>query len=86
MNIYRISQDTNSGYDTYDSAIVIASNEEEARNIHPNGIVDYMNQDKDWYHFTWTEPHNVKVELISHIVGEYYFVNGTVLCASFNAG
>ena len=36
MNIYLISQTENTGYDTYDSAVVCAENEEEARTTHPN--------------------------------------------------
>ena len=45
MNLYRISQDINNNYDTYDSAIVAASSEESARRIHPD-------EDK------WSEEHN----------------------------
>ena len=37
MNIYKISQTINDDYNTYDSCIVIAENEEEAIKIHPNG-------------------------------------------------
>ena len=33
MNIYLISQETNKGYDTYDSAVVFAESEEEAMQI-----------------------------------------------------
>ena len=36
MNIYKISQEVNSEYDTYDSAIVLAESEEVARLIHPD--------------------------------------------------
>lgn len=49
MKIYRISQDDNNGYDTYDSAIVIAKNEEEAKRIHPDDIWEkggYYDEDK----------------------------------------
>ena len=37
MNIYKIWADDWLGYDTYDSAIVVAENEEAARHIHPGG-------------------------------------------------
>lgn len=33
MNLYLISQDVNNDYDTYDSAVVAAESEEEARGI-----------------------------------------------------
>ena len=36
MKIYKISQDVNTDYDTYDAAIVCAENEDEARLINPN--------------------------------------------------
>lgn len=40
MNLYKISQDVNDGWDTFDSAIVAAKSEEDARNIHPDGTTD----------------------------------------------
>jgi hypothetical protein len=36
MNLYLVSQDINTGYDTYDSMIVSAESEIDARNIHPS--------------------------------------------------
>ncbi len=36
MKLYLISQDINSGYDSYDSAVVSAESEEDARKIHPD--------------------------------------------------
>lgn len=35
MKIYKISQNINTGYDTYDSAVVVAENEDEAKRIPP---------------------------------------------------
>ena len=35
MNIYLISQRENNDYDTYSDMVVVAKDEEEARNIHP---------------------------------------------------
>jgi len=35
MNIYKLSQKEVTGYDTFDSMVVIAENEEKARKIHP---------------------------------------------------
>lgn len=37
MKLYRISQEYNCGYDTFDSAIVAAETEDAARLTHPNG-------------------------------------------------
>ena len=42
MKIYLLSQDIVSGYDSYDSAVVIAENEDEARKIHPNILVTHI--------------------------------------------
>ena len=38
MNLYVLRQDKNNGYDTYDSAVVVANSEEEARNVIPGGF------------------------------------------------
>lgn len=35
MNLYKLTQSLNSGYDTYDSVIVAAENEHNAIRIHP---------------------------------------------------
>ena len=35
MKFYKLSQNFNTSYHTYDSCIVCAENEEEARKIHP---------------------------------------------------
>ena len=40
--IFLISQSECDGYDTYDSAVVVAENEKEAAKIHPNGSVRWM--------------------------------------------
>lgn len=37
MKLFKISQSVNTGYDTYDSSIVCAKDEVEARKYHPDG-------------------------------------------------
>lgn len=37
LRLWLIYQDANSGYDTYDSAVVVAPDEDAARNTHPRG-------------------------------------------------
>lgn len=73
--LYYLSQDDSRGYDTYDSCIVAAETEDEARNIHPLS---------GWGSRTWArKPEYVKVELLG------IAVPGTepgVILASFNAG
>lgn len=80
MNLYLISQSENNGYDTYDSAVVVAENEEDARNIHPSG----KNENWGYVFDSWcSSPNKVKVEYIGKPK------TGTlkgILLASFNAG
>jgi hypothetical protein len=89
MNLYKISQDSNCNYDTYDSAVVCAENEEMARNIIPrNSLLDegVMPASTDWSNPNtgWcASPDLVKVELIG--VASPGLPQG-VICASFNAG
>lgn len=78
MNLYLISQDVNDGWDTYDSAVVAAKSEQEARSIHPSGRESSPTWDQ-----TWTSPTNVKVELIGKAVPG---TKAGVICSSFNAG
>ena len=72
--LYLISQDKNSGYDTYDSAVVVAYSAKLAQKINPN-TPDY---------YAWTKPTNVKVQYIG-IASSKLKIN-SVVCASFNAG
>ena len=46
MNLYLISQDENIGYDTYDSAVVAAKSEKDARTIHPSEYVTHVTDGK----------------------------------------
>ena len=48
MKLYRISQEVNTGYDTYSDAIVCAENEEEARKTHPSEYTTHW-RDGKWY-------------------------------------
>jgi hypothetical protein len=77
MKLYRISQTSNRGYDTYDSAIVCAKSEDEARHTHPGAGWGELSA-------TWcNSPDQVTVELIGTAAP------GTrqgVVLASFNAG
>lgn len=59
MNIYRISQTFNLDYDSYSSAVVLATSICEAKTIFP-GEIDGRN---DVYN-SWCEPIHVSVELI----------------------
>lgn len=84
MNIYRISQTQNGGYDTYDSAVVCAPSEDVARNMNPsNGAVMTA---KEWDNpfGTWcSRPDQVTVQLIGTANDSQH---QGIVCSSFNAG
>lgn len=77
MNLYLISQNENDGYDTYDSLIVAANNEEEASTIHPDG--SWENPTMAWC----SSPALVTVEYIGKAAPN---VEKGLILASFNAG
>jgi hypothetical protein len=78
MDLYLVSQDVNDDWDTYDSMIVVAASEDDARSIHPNG---------NWggsFGGGWcSSPEQAKVKWIGIPRGD--MKRGVVL-ASFNAG
>jgi len=94
MKLFKIWQDVNDSYDTYDSAVVAADNENEAKHIYPAGNYYEWDGEKFFYAapngvnyiqklYDWTHPDNVKVQYI----GEAR--EGTekgIIVASFNAG
>lgn len=79
------------GYDTYDSAVVCACSEAEAKYIHPNGDSIFVNgkytvKETGYVHdglCGWIHPSEVQVTLVG--VAAEYIQPGTVVCASFNA-
>jgi hypothetical protein len=100
MNLYRISQQINNDYDTYDSAVVCAENEEEARRTHPSSFVTHYKNGK-WYgtrndgieYETGNDLYSdwVMLDQIDKIEVKYLGSAGSeiekgVICASFNAG
>ena len=79
MNLYLLTQDEETGYDTYDSVVVAALSEEQAKKMHPSG-------DDAWGYWSgcWpANPENVEVKLIGKAVKGT--VSGVIL-SSFNAG
>jgi hypothetical protein len=87
LYIYLISQDVNNDYDTYDSAVVIAKNEEEAKKIHPSPSSVYPNANNEGYFSegNWVEhTQQVKVRCIGTANSE--FKPNTIVLSSFNAG
>ena len=72
MKLYKLTQDKNDGWDTYDAAIVAAESEEIARTIEI-GDPDY----------SWAKPEHIVVEYLGE--AKEGTVRGEIL-SSFNAG
>lgn len=98
MNIYLVEQDTNTGYDTYDSFVCVAETEKEARETHPSFFVTHVKDGK--WHGTYNDKsgdyetgdhewvpfsrvETVKVTLIGTASDDQ---KRGVVIASFNAG
>ena len=93
MKLWLITQEANRSYDTYDSAIVAADDEAQARALHPNGHEKWMGdagwldivtgEAPRWIDSDWTHPANVTAKVIGDALPDT--AEGVVL-ASFNAG
>lgn len=85
MKIYVLRQDQNNSYDTYDSVVVAAEDEESAKRIHPDHTLG-DNWKDNWEHQdSWCEsPDLVSVEYIGTYEGKE--TEPHVILASFNAG
>jgi hypothetical protein len=89
--LYLLTQDAVTGTDTYDSAIVCAASEDEARRMHPGDQAEWfaanqprVAQPDSWLCGTWvSSPDQVKATLIG--IAAPGVKSGLVL-ASFNAG
>lgn len=81
MKLWILLNNTVRGYDTYDSCVVAAETEQEARMISPNGN-DLFGKDQ-WRNSTWCKaPEDVIVEYLGTTDRK---ISGVIL-ASFNAG
>ena len=82
MKIFKIYQNINRGYETFDSAVVIADSAEEAQKIHPAGA-EFSDYD-GWV----ARPDLVQIIYLGKVVGlpDDDIYPGAIICASFNAG
>lgn len=76
--LFLLSQDKVSGYDTFDSAVVVASTPEAAVHIHPSG-------DTSRWDDTWCKPEHVSAAYLGPCEDPDFEI-GDVVIASFNAG
>ena len=78
LKLYLLTQDVNTGYETYDSCVVAAYDEEDARTITP----DYASWDRMCS--SWARhPHEVEVQLLGTVTKG---IERGVVHESFNAG
>lgn len=82
MKLFLISQHENKDYDTYDSAVVCAPDEETARNMDPGSGKPYPFSKRAFSAWAWS-PDRVNVRYIGDALPS---VPVGVVCASFNAG
>ena len=81
MKIYLLSQNQYSSYDTYDSCVVCAESEEDAKTIHPDG--SNFSEKDDWMHCWANSLEDIRCQEIG--IANDKQIRG-VICASFNAG
>ena len=84
MKLYLLSQSENNGYDTYDSCVVCAENEDEAKSITPN----FSEKGKA---FEPSDPYGVWAYSLEGVKCKYIGeasddLSKGVVIASFNAG
>ena len=94
-NLYLISQHTNNRYETYDSIVVSAKDEDEARKINPDGSVTHY-RDGKWMgtrddgteyerdYCEWVEFKDID-QLTVQFIGKTELESGVIILGSFNA-
>ena len=98
--LWKLSQDENNDYDTYDSAVVVATDSVSASMIHPARYSDngepvyYFDKTDDCWRETlgdatnerhgWCRPSDVKVICVGEAAS--FLEAGSVVCSSYNAG
>lgn len=81
MKLFLIAQSHNKWFNTFDSAVVAAPDEETAKNMYPG---DGEPMDWDYIDRTWcVGPEHVSVTYLGEAENHVEF---GVICASFNAG
>ena len=85
MKLFLVSQNHNNNYDTFDSFVCAAKNENQAKNISPYG--KYINWEKinEFDSSSWVDKKDkINVKYIGEASPEY--TKRQIICASFNAG
>jgi hypothetical protein len=84
MKIFRVSLPSalRLGWDSYDSFVCVAQDEDEARHLHPSGCKMHRKHCSDW--IDMKKLHLLIVEYVGEAKEEYK--EACILCASFHAG
>ena len=85
MNIYKIERSDEVGYDEFDSMIVAANSEDDAKSIHPYDHADNLTINFDNDYGSWVKKAEIDTLLNVTCIGETELKKGVIL-ASFNAG
>lgn len=83
MYIYKLTRKNSGGYDTFDSAVVVAMSPFSARRIHPDSSGNVVDNNPPQYG-TWVSFDEVEAEYIGEAKKD--LKEGVVVVASFNAG
>ena len=88
-SLYLVERTDKITWDEYDSFVVCAESEDEARRVHPSGLEffedDMSEQSKRYFKSSWTD----KIETLEVIcvgLASVSLENRQVICASYNAG
>lgn len=83
MNIYKIFQFINKGYEVYTSAVVVAEDAEQAQNMHPSdGRI--FNLDAEGFDDSWAYPEHVTVLYVGKACPTY--TKPEVICSEYTGG
>jgi hypothetical protein len=96
--LWKLSQDVNNGYDTYSDAVVVSSNLDAAKLIHPSvcrstGLMMYHYVEGKWLFkdtdseegdACWADPKDIQITCVGE--ASDWLGEGAVVCSSFHAG
>lgn len=92
LKLFKISQDYNNDWDTFDSAVVVATDEDSAKLIDPKISWGFLNEEvlpitEAKYISHWVnDPELVTAVFIADLPKESSYKEGDIVVASFNAG
>lgn len=88
MKLWLLTQEIATGYDTYDSCVVVADTEELAKDMHPctydnRFLSEQKNENQPTWYWDWAQ--NL-ADVTATCLGDALDPTRRVVCSSFNAG